>query len=129
MCSIRWEGNEIYGWRHLHGRKSYFNFNFQYLIISKICELRADLFLLHSAFKLYVLQGGRKNNRKEFLWYHTDVQVVILFINKIFFVYMILSDNYFLFLFVVSSTSRRYGVWFFCYEVHVWNNHAFSKKS
>ncbi|KAL1809618.1 hypothetical protein ACET3Z_026608 [Daucus carota] len=27
-----------------------------------------------TAFKLYVPQGGRKNNRKEFLWYHTDVQ-------------------------------------------------------
>nr|XP_017252692.1 PREDICTED: uncharacterized protein LOC108223115 isoform X2 [Daucus carota subsp. sativus] len=27
-----------------------------------------------TAFKLYVPQGGRKNNRKEFLWYHTEVQ-------------------------------------------------------
>ncbi|WOH00626.1 hypothetical protein DCAR_0519995 [Daucus carota subsp. sativus] len=27
---------------------------------------------IQDAFKLYVPQGGRKNNRKEFLWYHTD---------------------------------------------------------
>ena len=129
MCSILWGGNEIYGWRHQHERKTYFNFNLQYLIIHKRCGLHTDLFLLHSAFKLYVPQGGRKNNRKEFLWYHTDVQVVILFINMILFVDMIPSHKYFLFLFVVSSTTRRYGVWIFYNEVHVWNNHAFSKKS
>ena len=91
--------------------------------------MSTDLILLYEAFKLYVRQGGRKNNRKEFLWYHTDVQVVILFINMIVFVDMIPSDKYFLFLFVVSSTSRRHGVWIFYNEVHVWNNHAFSKKS
>ncbi|XP_063941001.1 uncharacterized protein LOC135149353 isoform X2 [Daucus carota subsp. sativus] len=27
-----------------------------------------------TAYKLYVAQGGRKNNRKEFLWCHADVQ-------------------------------------------------------
>ncbi|WOH15073.1 hypothetical protein DCAR_0934608 [Daucus carota subsp. sativus] len=27
-----------------------------------------------TAFKLYVPQGGKRNNRKEFLWSHTDVQ-------------------------------------------------------
>lgn len=27
-----------------------------------------------TAFKLYVPQGGLRNNRKEFLWYHTEVQ-------------------------------------------------------
>ncbi|KAL8099663.1 hypothetical protein AgCh_032066 [Apium graveolens] len=30
------------------------------------------------AFKLYVPQGGLKNNRKEFIWHHTEVQGMVL---------------------------------------------------
>ena len=77
MCLIHWERSGIFGWQHLHERKSYL------ILISrselhKRCGLYCNLFLLYRAYKLYVAQGGRKNNKKEFLWCHTDVQVVLV---------------------------------------------------
>ncbi|KAL8105374.1 hypothetical protein AgCh_029245 [Apium graveolens] len=32
------------------------------------------VYIFYRAFKLYVPQGGLKNNRKEFIWHHTEVQ-------------------------------------------------------
>lgn len=33
------------------------------------------VYVFYRAFKLYVPQGGLKNNRKEFIWHPTEVQV------------------------------------------------------
>ena len=38
------------------------------------------IYLFHRAFKLYVPEGGLRNNRKEFLWHHMDVQVYITYL-------------------------------------------------